>query len=99
MGELSSATGVAAPFECEYQVLVENYEGLEHHVHVLLDEHRPNKNREFFTCSIPYAINIIRSVARIKFEDIYYSSPEEIAQQKREEFEEAEKKRLAKREK
>ena len=95
--ELNS-TGVPEPFEIEYFALVENYDDVELIVHSRLDNCRPNKNREFFTCSIPEAILAIRQASQIKYEEVLYKSPEEIyeRQKQKEEEEQAEKDRLEK---
>ena len=70
--ELQS-TGVPEPFNCEYQVLVSNYEGLESKVHKTLDKHRNSRNREFFTCSVSEAIATIRELANIESESDFRS--------------------------
>ena len=77
--ELDS-TGVPEPFFVEYFAFVEDHHSLERQVHSKLDSQRPNKNREFFTVSIPEAINSIRELAgdNIKYEEVNYKSPEEI---------------------
>lgn len=74
-------TGVPEPFQIEYFAFVENYEIVEKVVHSRLDDKRPNKNREFFTCTVPEAIVVIRNSATIKYEEIFYKSPEEIKKQ------------------
>jgi len=73
-------TSVAQPFKLEYSALTKDYHSLERQVHSKLGSQRPNKNREFFTASIPEAINTICELAgkRIKYQKIYYKSPEEV---------------------
>lgn len=71
-------TGVPEPFKVEYYAFVENYERLEQIVHSSLSDRRPNKNREFFNCSVPEAIVVIRNYGTIKFEEVKYKSPEQI---------------------
>ena len=45
-----------------------------------MNSSRPNKNREFFKCTIPNAIDLIRQLAgnSIEYEKVNYESPEEI---------------------
>ena len=88
------STGVPEPFKVEYYAFVENYEAAEKIVHSTLDNKRPNKDREFFTCSVPEAIIAIRNHTKIKYEEIIYKSPEQIekkqrAKQERERIEKA----------
>ena len=78
------STGVPEPFNVEYYAFVENYEAAEKIFHSSLDNKRPNKTREFFTCSVPEAIVVIRNYAKIKYEEVLYRSPEQIRQAERE---------------
>ena len=71
-------TGVPEPFKVEYYAFVENYERLEQIVHSSLSDKRPNKNREFFNCSVPEAIVVIRNYGTIKYEEVKYKSPQQI---------------------
>lgn len=59
--ELSSATGVATPFVVVYKRLFRNCHLAERLAHEILTErgYRVNNNREFFSASIPDAIDII----------------------------------------
>lgn len=66
--ELESS-GVPEPFVIEYKALVDDYRKIETKIHRLLIKHRPNKKREFFTCSILEVIAAIRSVATISYEE------------------------------
>ncbi|MDC0219061.1 GIY-YIG nuclease family protein [Verrucomicrobia bacterium] len=59
--ELSQETGVPSPFVVEYEALTEDYERMEQRAHQRLRSKRPNKNREFFSCTIEEAIIAIKS--------------------------------------
>ena len=54
-------TGVPTPFVVEYQALTENYKQMEQRVHQRLYSKRPNKNREFFACTVEVAVIAIKS--------------------------------------
>ena len=69
-------TAIPESFKVEFSAFVENFDEIEKQVHQVLDQHRPNKNREFFTCSIPEAISVIETLAKIKFKEVFYESPE-----------------------
>ena len=60
-------------------------------MHNAFRAYRPNKNREFFNVEVAAAINTIRSLsethAKIKFEEVFYISDEEIAAQQAKEEE------------
>lgn len=71
-------TGVPEPFVVEYYAFVEDHHRLERELHRYFSSFRPNKNREFFTCSIPEVINIVRDKSVILHEKVNYKSPEEI---------------------
>ena len=60
--ELSNATGVPAPFEVAFELSSENYEKLEKEMHKILDNHRVNRNREFFKYSVNKAINLLKKL-------------------------------------
>ena len=90
-------TGVPTKFRVEYYALVNNYVDIERRVHSLLRQYRPNKNREFFNCSISQAINVIRQNSEVHKEYVYYKSPEEI-EAEREKQEKLKKERDKKRE-
>lgn len=83
------STGVPEPFEIEYFAFVEDHDRTEVLIHKKLDDYRPNKKREFFTCSIPSAILCIQQNSSIKFEEVFYKSPEKIEEEKRRKIEEA----------
>ena len=82
------STGVPEPFKVEYYAFVEDYDKVEIKIHRILDHKRPNKNREFFTSSIPEAILTIKQNSKVKYEEIFYKSPHEIEVEKRNQFEE-----------
>ena len=70
------------PFKVEYYALVEDETYLEQKVHDFYRSQRPNMNREFFTIDCAEAINTIRNLAeydaQIKYEEVFYTSEEEI---------------------
>lgn len=71
-------TGVPEPFVVEYYAFVEDHHRLERELHRYFASFRPNRNREFFTCSIPEVINVVRDKSVILHEKVNYKSPEEI---------------------
>ena len=75
-------TGVPEPFKVEYYAFVENEDYLERVVHRQFSKKRPNKNREFFKVDCLDAIETIRTLsqpkAAIKYEEVFYVSPEEL---------------------
>ena len=81
--ELSSETGVPAPYKIEYYAFVENYESVERQIHSKLDSHRPRKYKEHFTCSVPEAIIVIEDIANVKYKEVFYKSTEEILIEKK----------------
>jgi hypothetical protein len=96
--ELNS-TGVPEPFKVEYSAYVQNHHELEKKIHRHFHAQRPNKNREFFTCSIMDAISAIRDLAgkALKFEDNYFEDYEALKKKLEEEklrIEEEEKLRI-----
>ena len=86
--ELSSETGVPAPYKIEYYAFVENYESVEKQIHSKLNSYRPRKNKEHFNCSVPEAIIVIEDIANIKYKEVFYKSPEEIIMEKKRQEEE-----------
>lgn len=81
-------TGVPKPFRVEYYAFVENEDSLESLAHQHFSAQRPNKKREFFNVECAVAINAIRDLAArhstIKFEEVFYVSPDELkAEQER----------------
>jgi len=98
-----ATTGVLEEFVLEYRALTEDYISLEREIHKALSKQRVKANREFFTISVPEAIEKIREIAgnRIESDKVYYVSPEvldAIANKKREKQEllekEAEERRI-----
>ena len=77
--ELGS-TGVVEDFVLEYRALSEDYESLEREIHRALASVRTNPKKEFFSISVPEAIDKIREIAgsRIESDKVYYVSPEEL---------------------
>lgn len=77
--ELGS-TGVLHDYVLEYRALSEEYESLEREIHRSLAKQRVRPDREFFTISVPEAINKIREIAgdRIESDKVFYISPEEL---------------------
>lgn len=79
-------TGVPEPFRVEYYAFVENEDALEALAHKHFSAKRPNKKREFFSVDCAVAINTIRDLAvkhsSIKFEEVFYVSPEELEAQR-----------------
>ena len=77
-------TGVPEPFKVEYYAFVEDEDYLEMAVHRKFANKRPNKNREFFSVEIVEAIDAIRQLshpnAKIKLQESFYVSPEELKQ-------------------
>ena len=70
------STGVPEPFVVEYYALVEDYNEVELKVHKRFKIKRRNKNREFFSCTIIEAVEAIRELADIKFEEKFFEEPE-----------------------
>lgn len=90
------STGVPEPFVVEYYALVEEYEEIEKTVHRKLTGLRPNKQREFFICTIEKAIVSIRNCAEINYERIFYKTDEQlkIEQEELDEKQEVERQRI-----
>lgn len=61
ISELSSATGVPAPFVLEYSVSVPDLEMAEKEIHVALSGNRVDDNREFFKVSVEQAKEAVRN--------------------------------------
>jgi hypothetical protein len=80
-------TGVPSPFKVEYFAFVDDHERVEKKVHRQLKDKRPNYQREFFACTVPEAIILIRELSVIHYEKVLYQSPDEIeAERKRQEW-------------
>lgn len=58
-------TGVPLPFKLEYYAFVKNYEEVEKKVHSRLHKYRVSESREFFNCSIDFAIENIKEIAEV----------------------------------
>lgn len=54
-----TSTGTPSPFKVEHQVETNDARALEAKVHKRLNLLRVNKGREFFCCTVPYAIEMI----------------------------------------
>jgi hypothetical protein len=63
ISEISSATGVPAPFVLEYSVFVPDLEMAEKEIHVALSGNRVDDNREFFKLSVEQAKEAVRNKA------------------------------------
>ena len=76
--ELGS-TGVVEDFVLEYRALSEDYASLEREIHRALASVRTNPKKEFFSISVPEAVNKIREISgnRIESDKVFYVSPEE----------------------
>ena len=84
-------TGVPEAFKVEYKALVVDQARVERVVHSELREFRNTKNREFFRCSVPVAIESIRRNAVIRYEDSSFITPAQLAKEQMREIGEAEK--------
>ena len=76
--ELGS-TGVVEDFVLEYRALSEDYASIEREIHRALASVRTNPKKEFFSISVPEAVNKIREISgnRIESDKVFYVSPEE----------------------
>jgi hypothetical protein len=76
-------TGVPAPYEVEYSALVDDEHQVERILHLKFKEYRFARNREFFEIDVGVAIAEIRRIltqkGQLKYEEILYKSPEELA--------------------
>lgn len=63
ISELSSATGVPAPFVLEYSAFVLDLEMAEKELHLVFNDARVNDNREFFHLSVEQAKESVRNKA------------------------------------
>jgi len=91
------STGVLHDYVLEYWVLSEDYESLEREIHRSLAKQRVRNDREFFTISVPEAINKIREIAgdRIESDKVFYVPPEDLLRLEEERLKKAEKDRIA----
>jgi hypothetical protein len=58
-------TGVPQPFEVEFRAITSKPEEVEKAAHGILDAHRPNPKREFFTVPVTEAIAAVRDALKI----------------------------------
>ena len=74
-----STTGVPEEFVIEYQALVSDYRRQEKYIHQKLSKVRHSDRKEFFSISVPDAINVIREQCgdKIKYEEVIHTTPEE----------------------
>ena len=91
------STGVLQDFVLEYRALSEDYESLEREIHRSSAEQRVRNDREFFTISVPEAINKIREIAgdRIESDQVFYVPPEDLLKAEEERLKKAEVDRIA----
>jgi len=91
------STGVLQDFVLEYRALSEEYESLEKEIHRSLAAQRVRSDREFFTISVPEAINKIREIAgdRIESDQVFYVPPEDLLKAQEERLKKAEVDRIA----
>ena len=91
------STGVLHDYVLEYWVLSEDYESLEREIHRSLAKQRVRNDREFFTISVPEAINKIREIAgdRIESDQVFYVPPEDLLKAQEERLKKAEVDRIA----
>lgn len=68
-------TGVPTPFKVEYKALVADHAEVEKRVHADLNRYRNTDDREFFRCPVPMAIQSIKKIADIRYEDSEYAPP------------------------
>lgn len=75
-------TGLPQPFQVEYYAFVGDEDLVESLVHKHFKAKRPNKKREFFNVACTDAISTIRDITEqhssIKYEEVFYVSPEEL---------------------
>ena len=75
-----SSTGVPEEFVIEYQVLTSDYRRQEKLIHQKLSKVRHSSKKEFFSITVPEAINIIREQLgdKIKYEEVFHVTPKEL---------------------
>ena len=75
-----SSTGVPEEFVIEYQALTSDYRRQEKLIHQKLNKVRHSSKKEFFSVSVPEAINTIREQLgeKIKYEEVFHTTPEEL---------------------
>ena len=75
-----SSTGVPEEFVIEYQALTSDYRRQEKLIHQKLNKVRYSSKKEFFSITVPEAINIIREQLgdKIKYEEVFHVTPKEL---------------------
>ena len=75
-----STTGVPEEFVIEYQALVSDYRRQEKYIHQKLSKVRHSDRKEFFSISVPEAINTIREQCgdKIKYEEVIHTTSDEL---------------------
>ena len=75
-----SSTGVPEEFVIEYQALTSDYRRQEKLIHQKLNKVRHSSKKEFFSITVPEAINVIREQLgdKIKYEEVFHITPEEL---------------------
>ena len=75
-----SSTGVPEEFVIEYQALTSDYRRQEKLVHQKLNKVRHSSKKEFFSVSVPEAINTVRGQLgdKIKYEEVFHTTPEDL---------------------
>ena len=75
-----SSTGVPEEFVIEYQALTSDYRRQEKLIHQKLSKVRHSSKKEFFSITVPEAINVIREQLgdKIKYEEVFHVTPVEL---------------------
>ena len=63
--DLSKETGVPLPYDCDYELEVDDARFVEGEVHKELDQYRVNRGKEFFNCSVETAIECIERLQNL----------------------------------
>ncbi|CAJ0720886.1 hypothetical protein LMG6871_04309 [Ralstonia edaphis] len=66
---LSRSTAIPGPFRVEFSMLVNDCKVAERRLHLLLREHRVDKNKEFFRLSLPQAITTCTAIGTFEQEE------------------------------
>ena len=76
-----SSTGVPEEFVIEYQALTSDYRRQEKLIHQKLNKVRHSSKKEFFSITVPEAINVISEQLgdKIKYEEVFHVTPEELS--------------------
>jgi hypothetical protein len=62
--QLSKSTGVPLPFKVIYALRCHDGEGMEYEIHKSLSKYRLNKQREFFSCTLEEATQVIEKISK-----------------------------------